>query len=38
MKTTKAMKHKNENLNKVFANRSKEEEIFPLTNPEIAEA
>ncbi len=26
------------NLNKVFANRSKEEEIFPLTTPEIAEA
>jgi hypothetical protein len=25
------------NLNKVFANRSKEEEIFPLTTPEIAE-
>jgi hypothetical protein len=26
------------NLNKVFANRSKEEEIFPLATPEIAEA
>ncbi len=26
------------NLNKVFANCSKEEEIFPLTTPEIAEA
>ena len=26
------------NLNKVFANHSKEEEIFPLTTPEIAEA
>jgi hypothetical protein len=26
------------NLNKVFANRSKEEEIFPLTTPEIAQA
>jgi hypothetical protein len=26
------------NLNEVFANRSKEEEIFPLTTPEIAEA
>jgi hypothetical protein len=26
------------NLNQVFANRSKEEEIFPLTTPEIAEA
>jgi hypothetical protein len=26
------------NLNKVFSNRSKEEEIFPLTTPEIAEA
>jgi hypothetical protein len=26
------------NLNKVFANGSKEEEIFPLTTPEIAEA
>jgi hypothetical protein len=26
------------NLNKVFANRSEEEEIFPLTTPEIAEA
>jgi hypothetical protein len=26
------------NLNKVFANLSKEEEIFPLTTPEIAEA
>ncbi len=26
------------NLNEVFANRSKEEEIFPLTIPEIAEA
>ena len=26
------------NLNKAFANRSKEEEIFPLTTPEIAEA
>ncbi len=26
------------NLNKVFANRSKEDEIFPLTTPEIAEA
>jgi hypothetical protein len=26
------------NLNKVFANRSKEEEIFPLTTPGIAEA
>jgi hypothetical protein len=26
------------NLNKVFANRSKEEETFPLTTPEIAEA
>jgi hypothetical protein len=31
------MKHKIA-LNKVFANRSKEEEIFPLTTPEIAEA
>jgi hypothetical protein len=26
------------NLNKVFANGSKEEEIFPLTTPEIADA
>ncbi len=26
------------NLNKVFTNLSKEEEIFPLTTPEIAEA
>jgi hypothetical protein len=26
------------NLNQVFANHSKEEEIFPLTSPEIAEA
>jgi hypothetical protein len=26
------------NLNEVFANRSKEEEIFHLTTPEIAEA
>jgi hypothetical protein len=26
------------NLNEVFANHSKEEEIFPLTTPEIAEA
>jgi hypothetical protein len=26
------------NLNEVFANRSKEKEIFPLTTPEIAEA
>ncbi len=26
------------NLNKVFSNCSKEEEIFPLTTPEIAEA
>ncbi len=26
------------NLNKVFVNRCKEEEIFPLTTPEIAEA
>jgi hypothetical protein len=26
------------NLNEVFANRSKEDEIFPLTKPEIAEA
>jgi hypothetical protein len=26
------------NLNQVFANRSKEEEIYPLTTPEIAEA
>ncbi len=26
------------NLNQVFANHSKEEEIFPLTIPEIAEA
>ncbi len=26
------------NLDKVFANRSKEEEIFPLTTPEIADA
>jgi hypothetical protein len=26
------------NLNQVFANQSKEEEIFPLTTPEIAEA
>jgi hypothetical protein len=26
------------NLNKVFANRSKEEKVFPLTTPEIAEA
>jgi hypothetical protein len=26
------------NLNKVFANRSKEVEIFPLTTPKIAEA
>jgi hypothetical protein len=26
------------NLNKVFANRSKEEEIFPLSTPEIVEA
>jgi hypothetical protein len=26
------------NLNKVFANRSEEEEIFPLTTPEIVEA
>jgi hypothetical protein len=26
------------NLNKVFANRREEEEIFPLTTPEIAEA
>jgi hypothetical protein len=26
------------NLNQVFANRSKEEEIFPLTTPEIVEA
>jgi hypothetical protein len=26
------------NLNQVFANRSEEEEIFPLTTPEIAEA
>jgi hypothetical protein len=26
------------NLNKVFANSSEEEEIFPLTTPEIAEA
>ncbi len=26
------------NLNEVFANCSKEEEIFPLTTPEIAEA
>jgi hypothetical protein len=26
------------NLNKVFANHCKEEEIFPLTTPEIAEA
>jgi hypothetical protein len=26
------------NLNKVFANHSKEEEIFPLTTPEISEA
>jgi hypothetical protein len=26
------------NLNKVFANHSEEEEIFPLTTPEIAEA
>jgi hypothetical protein len=26
------------NLNQVFANRRKEEEIFPLTTPEIAEA
>jgi hypothetical protein len=26
------------NLNKVFANRSKEEELFLLTTPEIAEA
>ena len=31
------MKHKIA-LNKVFANCSKEEEIFPLTTPEIAEA
>ncbi len=29
---------KESNLNKVFANFSKEEEIFPLTTPEIAEA
>ncbi len=26
------------NLNKVYENRSEEEEIFPLTTPEIAEA
>jgi hypothetical protein len=26
------------NLNEVFANHSKDEEIFPLTTPEIAEA
>jgi hypothetical protein len=26
------------NLNQVFANRSKEEEIYPLTTPEVAEA
>jgi hypothetical protein len=26
------------NLNQVFANHSKEEEIFPLTTPEIADA
>jgi hypothetical protein len=26
------------NLNEVFANRSEEEEIFPLTTPEIADA
>ncbi len=26
------------NLNQVFANRSKEEDIFPLTTQEIAEA
>jgi hypothetical protein len=26
------------NLNEVFANRSKKEEIFPLTTPDIAEA
>jgi hypothetical protein len=26
------------NLNEVFANRSKEEENFPITTPEIAEA
>jgi hypothetical protein len=38
MKTTQAMKHKECNLNEVFANRSEEEEIFPLTNLEIAEA
>jgi hypothetical protein len=37
MKTTQAMKHKC-NLNKVFSNHSKEEEIFPPTTPEIAEA
>jgi hypothetical protein len=31
------MKHKNATLNKVAANRSKEEEIFSLTISEIAE-
>jgi hypothetical protein len=38
MNTTQATKHRNANLNQVFANRSKEEEIFPLTTQEIAEA
>ena len=33
------MKHRNATyLNEVFANCSKEEEIFPLTTPEIVEA
>jgi hypothetical protein len=39
MKITQAMKHRNATyLNEVFANCSKEEEIFPLTTPAIAEA